>query len=206
MDKVIYQNWFWMELVEFVDNWQELLDIRLINYSTKTCIYQILTKYDISECFGTRTMLSLEECSSCYKRFAKKNLHFITYGDFCNPKRISVVCNHWKCRYAAIVGYYSDYLHEKKYLCYRPVLTHDCIDIPRSSGEKTIGNYCDNHVTLINNKCYILTYWDETNRDMSYKYVPIETYRDNFTLEDNILKLSYHHKSLTTCPNYKLLK
>jgi hypothetical protein len=191
VNKLVYQNWFWYNIIEYHGSWNELLSYRLINNEIKEFIYQFLINTKVIKPIAGRRFIQTNKCDNCGK--IGNNFYQLHYKEQEYPVSLLILCHHWKCRYSGLLSYHYDFKEDNKYLCYKKLPLKEQELITRTNGNKTLSYVSPYFLKKMKERWYIFCYWYE-ERTSYTKYVSIDNF-DIINVKQYFLKLIYHNKS-----------
>jgi len=187
---LLYQNWFWYNIIEYHCRWEELLSYRLINSEIKEFIYQFLINTKVIKPIPGRRFIQTNKCNNC--GIIGNNFYQLAYKEKEYPTRLLILCHHWKCRYSGILSYHYDFKENNNYLCYKNLPLKKQELITRTSGSKTLSYVNPYFLRKMKKRWYIFCYWYEGR--VSYtKYISIDDF-NIINVEQYFLKFIYNNK------------
>ena len=190
VNNLLYQNWFWYNIIEYQGIWKELLLYRMINKRIKNFIYDFLINTLVVKPIAVRRFIQINKCDNC--GIIGNNFHRLHYKEYTYPVRVIIICPYWKCRYAGLLSYCNDFKERDKFVCFKKLPLKNQETIIRTNGEKELTYNSPFFLKKMNDKWYIFCYW--YSGMVTYtKYVSI----NNFNISNPqtyLLNLIYKNK------------
>ena len=184
----LYDNLIY-NIVEYLDSFNDLKNIKLLNKSYKNIITKLWKIHNKSndELYPWRTMICFKFCKNCKKDVKDNNIQLCVDYEY-YPRPIYILCNQWRCAHNSILNLFvRAWKYKIIYLDKNNDFPKEQL-IPRSSGEKTLAKIENSYIRISNNQVYIRAEWIDEKGGAYDKYVPNEYF--NFKI-----KISTWYKS-----------